>query len=74
MFEVRSLVKPEEPDRNPTWFAPLEAKRKLGERRASKYSAQLANLVDEAVERVTSERTHSAVREVGVLRRVLAQR
>jgi 8-oxo-dGTP pyrophosphatase MutT (NUDIX family) len=74
MFEVRSMVKPEESDRNPTWFAPHEAKRKLSERRASKYSGQLANLVDEAVERVTSVRTHSSLREVAALRRVLAQR
>jgi 8-oxo-dGTP pyrophosphatase MutT (NUDIX family) len=74
MFEVRSLVKPEESDRNPTWFTPHEAKRKLSERRASKYSGQLTTLVDEAVERVTSERSSSSLREVAALRRTVVQR
>ena len=74
MFEVRTLVKPEESDRNPTWFTPEDAKKKLGERRATKYSGQLSRLVDKAVERVGAERTHSSHREVAALRRVLAQR
>ena len=74
MFEVRSMSKPEESDRNPTWFKPHDAKRKLGERRASKYSTQLASLVDEAVERLTSERTGSSVPENAASRRALAER
>lgn len=74
MFEVSSMERPEESDRNPTWFTPHEAKQKLGERRASKYSGQLENLVDEAVERVTSERTHSSRRVVTTFRRAIAQR
>ena len=74
MFEVRSMVRPEESDRNPTWFSPDEAKKKLGERRASKYSGQLTGLVDKAVERVTSDRTHSSLREVAAYRRLVAQR
>ena len=74
MLEVRTMVRPEESGRNPSWFTPQEAKKKLGERRASKYSGQLASLVDKAVERVSSERTHSSLREVAALRRALAQR
>jgi hypothetical protein len=46
----------------------------LSERRASKYSGQLTTLVDEAVERVTSERSSSSLREVAALRRTLVQR
>lgn len=74
MFEVRAMVRPEESGRNPTWFTPEEAKKRLGERRASKYSGQLARLVEKAVERVSAERTHSSLREVAALRRALAQR
>jgi 8-oxo-dGTP pyrophosphatase MutT (NUDIX family) len=62
MLEVHSTVAPEESDRNPTWFTPEEAKRKLGERRASKYSLKLASLVDTAVERVTSSQARSGDR------------
>lgn len=73
MFEVRSMVGSEEPGRNPTWFTPEDAKKRLGERRASKYAGQLSRLVDKAIERVTSERTHSSRREIAALRRALAR-
>lgn len=54
MLEVRARVVPEESDRNPTWFTAQEAKKKLSERRASKYSGQLATLVEIAVKRITA--------------------
>jgi phosphohistidine phosphatase len=73
MLEVDSTEPPEERDRNPTWFTPHEAKRKLGERRAPKYCDQLAALVDLAVKRVAAKETRLPVRETTGVRRVLAQ-
>jgi 8-oxo-dGTP pyrophosphatase MutT (NUDIX family) len=74
MFEVRSTVSPEEGDRNPTWFTPQEAKKRLGERRPPKYSGQLAALVDAAVKRIAASQTSLSVREAAGFRRLLAQR
>lgn len=74
MFEVRSTVSPEEGDRNPTWFTPQQAKKRLGERRAPKYSGQLATLVDAAVKRIAAAQTRLSVREAAGFRRLLAQR
>lgn len=74
MLEVRATVKPEESNRNPTWFTPHETKRKLGERRAPKYSGQLASLVDAAVKRVASSRSGSSARDAAGPRRLLALR
>ena len=74
LLEVHAMVPPQERNRNPTWFTPQETKRKLGERRASKYSNQLAELVDVATERVAPPQTGPSVREAGILRRLFAQR
>lgn len=54
MLEVRTRVVPEEGDRNPTWFTAQEAKKKLSEQRASKYSGLLTRLVEVAVKRITA--------------------
>lgn len=48
LLEVRSLSSPHEADRNPTWFQPEEAKQKLAEQRAGKYSRELGRIVDAA--------------------------
>ena len=48
LMEVRSLSLPYEADRNPTWFTPEEAKQRLAEQRASKYSRELERMVDAA--------------------------
>lgn len=74
MFEVRSTAVPEEGHRNPTWFTPQETKKKLGERRAPKYSGQLANIVDIAVKRVAQAQTRPSAREAAGFPRLLAQR
>jgi 8-oxo-dGTP pyrophosphatase MutT (NUDIX family) len=74
MLEVRSTVSPEEGNRNPTWFTAKEAKKRLGERRAAKYSGQLASLVDAAVKRIATAQARLSVRESTSLRRVLGQR
>jgi 8-oxo-dGTP pyrophosphatase MutT (NUDIX family) len=63
MFEVHRTATPEESDRNPTWFTPEEAKKRLGERRDPKYSLKLASLVDVAVKRATHSKTRSSARQ-----------
>ena len=73
MMEVRTRVVPEESDRNPTWFTPQEAKKKLGEQRASKYSIQLAALVETAVKRITARPDASSRRHRSAVRRLQAQ-
>jgi 8-oxo-dGTP pyrophosphatase MutT (NUDIX family) len=73
MFEVRARVVPEESDRNPTWFTAQEAKRKLSEQRASKYSAQLAALVEIAVKRITATQDSPTQRARTSSRRLQAQ-
>jgi 8-oxo-dGTP pyrophosphatase MutT (NUDIX family) len=74
MLEVDSTEPPEERDRNPTWFAPQEAKRKLSERRSPKYCSQLSALVDIAVKRVAQAQGRPAPAEPGESRRLLLQR
>jgi 8-oxo-dGTP pyrophosphatase MutT (NUDIX family) len=72
MFEVRTRVEPDESDRNPTWFTPQEAKKKLSEQRASKYSGQMGALVEVAVKRITAAQEGNS-RQRLVLRRLPAQ-
>jgi len=55
LLEVESVAAPEEADRNPTWFSPNEAKKRLSERRLPKYSNHLARIVDRAAGMVTGE-------------------
>jgi 8-oxo-dGTP pyrophosphatase MutT (NUDIX family) len=74
LLEVHSTVKPQESDRNPTWFTPEEAKKKLGERRDPKYSSRMASLVDVAVKRATRQGRSAAVPETSRSARLLAQR
>jgi 8-oxo-dGTP pyrophosphatase MutT (NUDIX family) len=49
LLEVRSLSSPHEADRNPTWFPADEAKQRLAEQRATKYSRELGRIVDAAL-------------------------
>ncbi len=56
LLEVESLGTPEEADRNPTWFSPDEAKKRLSERRLPKYSNHLARIVDRAAGMVSREK------------------
>jgi 8-oxo-dGTP pyrophosphatase MutT (NUDIX family) len=52
LCEVSYLEPPQEADRNPTWFSPQKAKRRLLEGRSAKFGAELAGLVDRAVARI----------------------
>jgi 8-oxo-dGTP pyrophosphatase MutT (NUDIX family) len=52
LCEVSRLGKPEEKDREPTWFSAEKAKRRLREERADDYGEDLARIVDRAVARI----------------------
>lgn len=52
LLEVRSTVPPDETDRNPTWFTPQQAKKRLQEARSAEYAEQICNIVDTAVQHV----------------------
>lgn len=52
LCEVLRLGEPEELNRNPTWFAPAKAKRRLAEGRTAENASELARLVDRAVARI----------------------
>ena len=52
LLEVEQLAQPLEPDRNPTWFGPEEARRILAKGREIKYARELQAVVDRALERI----------------------
>jgi 8-oxo-dGTP pyrophosphatase MutT (NUDIX family) len=52
LMEVQQLRRPDEPLRNPTWFSPEEAKRRLAKGREVKYSHELEAVIDRALERM----------------------
>jgi 8-oxo-dGTP pyrophosphatase MutT (NUDIX family) len=54
LMEVHTAVVPQESGRNPSWFTAQEAKRRLSESRATKYSQTIHKIVDAAVHRIGS--------------------
>lgn len=48
LLEVETMSVAQEAGRNPTWFTPEEAKQRLAEQRAPKYSREFARIVDAA--------------------------
>jgi len=60
LMEVERASEPEEALRNPTWFAPAEAKKVLAKGREVKYAAEIQAVVDRAVECLRGNRTGSA--------------
>ena len=56
LMEVEEAVAPPEPLRNPTWFAPAEAKKILAKGREVKYAREVQAVVDRAVEAIQSTR------------------
>src|SRR6185312_10306438 len=52
LLEVHAAVKPQESDRNPTWFSPEQARKRLRDARATKYASQISSVIDAAVERI----------------------
>lgn len=54
LMQVHFAVVPQESGRNPSWFAPHEAKRRLSVSRATRYSETLHKIVDAAIQRISS--------------------
>jgi 8-oxo-dGTP pyrophosphatase MutT (NUDIX family) len=52
LMEIHELRRGDEPMRNPTWFSPEEARRRLGKGREVKYAHELQAVVDRALERI----------------------
>jgi 8-oxo-dGTP pyrophosphatase MutT (NUDIX family) len=61
LCEVLRLVPPQELGRNPTWFSPDKAKRRLQEHRTPDFGNELARVVDRAVSRIRRARGQSAM-------------
>jgi hypothetical protein len=56
LLEVDRMVQPHEPERNPTWFCPAEAKKVLLKGREVKYGNELRVVIDRALERIRANR------------------
>lgn len=52
LMEVHELRRADEPMRNPTWFSPDEAKRRLAKGREVKYARETETVIDRALERI----------------------
>jgi 8-oxo-dGTP pyrophosphatase MutT (NUDIX family) len=61
LCEVSRLGPTEESGRNPTWFSPEKAQRKLREDRSSDFADELAGVVDRAVARIQRLRSTGPV-------------
>jgi len=61
LCEVLRLDPPQERNRNPTWFSADKAKRRLREDRTPDYGAELARVVDRAVNRIRRLRSEAIV-------------
>ena len=61
LCEVLRLEPPQERNRNPTWFSPEKAKRRLQEDRAPDDGAELARVVDRAVSRIRRLRSEASI-------------
>jgi 8-oxo-dGTP pyrophosphatase MutT (NUDIX family) len=60
LMEVERTAQPDEPSRNPTWFAPEEAKKTLAKGREVKYARELQAVVDRAMEQISADKTLAA--------------
>lgn len=56
LLEVHAAVKPQESDRNPTWFSPEQARKRLRDARAPKYASQISSIIDAAVDRIDEKK------------------
>jgi len=56
LLHVHQMTDPEESYRNPTWFRPTEAKRRLLIRRRQKYQREVSRVVDGALEMLVRKR------------------
>jgi 8-oxo-dGTP pyrophosphatase MutT (NUDIX family) len=52
LMEVHQMRRADEPMRNPTWFSPEDARRRLSKGREVKYAQELEAVIDRALERI----------------------
>lgn len=52
LLEVEQAAQPNEPERNPTWLTPEEAKKILAKGREVKYARELQAVIDRALEQI----------------------
>jgi 8-oxo-dGTP pyrophosphatase MutT (NUDIX family) len=68
LMEVHQMRRADEPMRNPTWFSPEDARRRLSKGREVKYAHELEAVIDRALERIplhtTPVGTHEDSRNV----------
>ena len=57
LMEVDGIETTHEPERNPTWFSPDEARRILAKGREVKYAREMQTLVDRALENLGATKT-----------------
>jgi 8-oxo-dGTP pyrophosphatase MutT (NUDIX family) len=67
LCEVLWLDSPQESGRNPTWFSPERAKRRLREDRSESYAMELARVVDRAASRIKQLRTLPILQTAAVI-------
>ncbi|HVO60954.1 MAG TPA: NUDIX domain-containing protein [Terriglobales bacterium] len=67
LCEVLWLEPPQESGRNPSWFSPAQAKRRLRDNRSGGYGTELARVVDEAARRVKLLRSRPAVAQISAV-------
>jgi 8-oxo-dGTP pyrophosphatase MutT (NUDIX family) len=60
LMEVTQAGRPEEPERNPTWFSAEETRRILAKGREVKYARELHTTVDRALEHISAGRLLAA--------------
>jgi 8-oxo-dGTP pyrophosphatase MutT (NUDIX family) len=66
LCEVLRLVPPQELDRNPTWFPAEKAKRRLRQDRSPDFGAELARVLDRALDRIQQSRKKTGALVRGV--------
>jgi 8-oxo-dGTP pyrophosphatase MutT (NUDIX family) len=60
LMEVHHTEYPQESGRNPSWFTPQQARKRLAEGRISPYSRQIAKMIDAAVDRLAAKSRRQA--------------
>jgi hypothetical protein len=60
LMEVEDIFPLHEPERNPTWFSPEEARRALAKGREVKYAAEKQAVIDRALEYLQAARAAAA--------------
>jgi 8-oxo-dGTP pyrophosphatase MutT (NUDIX family) len=55
LLEVHSIETPQESGRNPSWFSPQQARKRLAEGRPAPYSRHIAKMIDAALDQFTAK-------------------